>query len=254
VGYNQERMDMNNLFDFKDKTVLVTGAGTNIGRSIGESFFKHQANTVFNDLKSIEECRFSEELLKSDNFLFSQGDITDLTYQQQLFDQVVNKFSKIDILINNAGIGSGKGFFDLNPKVMQKSIETNFIAPFFLSQKIARQMIENKIKGSVIFISSIHGEIPSGNTDYSSTKAALNMTIKELAYELGLFGIRVNGISPGKITSPSVKDERIPLQKQSGTPENISQAVLFLADNQLSGYITGQILNVDGGLGLTFDR
>ncbi len=137
---------------------------------------------------------------------------------------------------------------------MQKSIQTNFVAPFFLSQKIAKQMVENKIMGSIIFISSIHSEIPSGNSDYSSTKSALNMAVKELAYELGPFGIRVNGISPGRITSEKIKDDRIPLLKFSGIPQDIAKTALFFADNQLSGYITGQILSVGGGLSLTFDR
>lgn len=245
---------MDNFIDLKDKVVIVTGAGENIGRSIAQTFFKYQAKVVFNDLKNLEECRFSKELLDSENFLFSQGDITNLDYQEKLVSQTISRFSKIDVLINNVGIGSGKGFFDLEPAIMQKSIQTNFVAPFFLSQKIAKQMVENKIMGSIIFISSIHSEIPSGNSDYSSTKSALNMAVKELAYELGPFGIRVNGISPGRITSEKIKDDRIPLLKFSGIPQDIAKTALFFADNQLSGYITGQILSVGGGLSLTFDR
>jgi len=245
---------MISFFDLKDKTVIITGAGENIGRAIAETFLKCQAKTVFNDLKNIEECHFSKEVLKSDNFLFSQGDITDLKYQEQLVGQTINKFSKIDILINNVGIGSGKGFFDLQPEIMQKSIQTNFVAPFFLSQKIAQHMVENKINGSIIFISSIHSEIPSGNSDYSSTKSALNMAVKELAYELGPFGIRVNGVAPGKITNQPESDKRIPLNNMSATSEEIAKIVLFLSDNSLSNYITGEIITVDGGLSLDFER
>lgn len=239
---------------FKDKTVIITGGGKNIGRGIAEEFFRQQANVVVNDILSLEKTEIPKEMLSSNNFLFSQGDIASLDYQKKLIKETLNKFLKIDILINNVGIGSGKGFFDMHPKIMEKSIITNFSAPFFFSQKIAKQMVKNKIKGSFIFISSIHARIPSGNTDYSSTKSALEIAVKEIAFELGNYGIRVNAIAPGKITQTKIKDKRIPLENKSGIPQDIAKATLFLADDSLSGYITGEVLVIDGGLSLAFER
>jgi len=128
------------------------------------------------------------------------------------------------------------------------------VAPFFLSQKVAKQMVKTKTGGSIIFISSIPAKIPSGNADYSSTKSALNILVKEMAFELGKYGIRVNAIAPGKITQDKIKDKRIPLENKSGVFEDIAQAVLFLCNNRFSGYITGEVLVVDGGLSLAFKR
>jgi NAD(P)-dependent dehydrogenase (short-subunit alcohol dehydrogenase family) len=139
-------------------------------------------------------------------------------------------------------------------KDLEKSVKTNLIAPFFLSQEAAKIMIEKKIKGTIIFISSIHGKIPSGNADYSSTKSAVIMTVKELAYDLGKYGIRVNGIAPGRITEKKVEDPRIPLNMQTGAPEDIADTVAFLSNITLSGYITGETITVDGGLSLQFER
>lgn len=238
----------------KNKTILITGAGENIGKAIAEKMFSEGANIVVNDIDPKKEENFTSKIRDSERFYFSMGDISSLLYQENLINEALSKFSEIDILINNVGVGSSKGFFDMKPKIMEKSIKTNFFAPFFLSQKIAKQMIEKQIKGSIIFISSIHSKIPCGNADYSATKSALNILVKELAYDLGLYGIRVNGISPGRITRGKRPDERVPLEKMSGTPEEIAKAVLFLANNSTAQYITGEILTVDGGLSLAFER
>ncbi|MBU2577301.1 SDR family oxidoreductase, partial [Patescibacteria group bacterium] len=175
-------------------------------------------------------------------------------YRQELINETLNKFNGIDILVNNVGIGSGKELLEIDYKDLKKSIETNLIAPFFLSQKAARIMIDKKINGTIIFISSIHERIPSGNIDYSSTKSAITMTVKELAYDLGKYGIRVNGIAPGRITKEKIDDQRIPLSSQSGTTEDIADIVTFLSNITLSGYITGETITVDGGLSLHFER
>lgn len=239
---------------FKNQTVIVTGGAKNIGKAIAEEFFSQQANVVVNDLFPEEKSEIKKEVLLSNRLLYSQGDITSLVHQEKLIEETLNRFSKIDILINNVGRGSGKGLFDIDPTTMKKSIETNLIAPFFLTQKIVKQMIGQQIKGSVIFISSIHRTIPCGNIDYSSSKRALEMIIKELALDLGIYGIRVNGIAPGKITPTKNWDKRIPLKNMSGIPRDIANAVLFLANDSSSSYITGEILVVDGGLSLAFER
>ena len=242
------------MSDIEDKTIIITGAGKNIGRAIAENFFRKKANVVVNDILSIDKLNFPAKIISSEKFLFSQGDIASIEYQDQLIDETLKKFSKIDTLVNNVGIGSGKGFFDMEPEIMKKTIITNLISPFFLSQRIAKQIIAQKTESSIIFISSIHAKIPSGNSDYSSTKSALNMLVKEMAFELGGWGIRVNGIAPGRITDPPVEDKRIPLENTSGTSQDVANAILFLTNNYQSKYITGEILTIDGGLSLWFDR
>lgn len=245
---------MKKAVSLENKTVLITGSGENIGKAIAEKFFIEGYSVVVNDIDQEKEKNFSLEIRNSKRFYFSTGDISSLPYQKNLINETLSKFSEIDILINNAGVGSGKGFFDMEPRNMEKSIKTNLVAPFFLSQKVSKHMIEKQTKGSIIFISSIHRKIPCGNVDYSASKRALGMITKELAFDLGPYGIRVNGIALGRITRGRMPDERIPLEKASGTFEEIAKTALFLTDNDLSGYITGEILTVDGGLSLTFER
>ena len=120
---------------FEGKTVIITGGGKNIGRGIAQEFFHHEANIVVNDILPLEKTQITNEMISSKNFLFSQGNIALLTYQEKLIKETLKKFSKIDILINNAGISSGKGFFDMEPEIMKKSIETNLVAPFFFVSK-----------------------------------------------------------------------------------------------------------------------
>lgn len=237
-----------------NKTAVITGGGKNIGRAIAEEFYHQGANVIVNDILPLEKCEIAKVRIPSSKFLFLQGDITHPDCQEKLINETLKKFPGIDILINNVGIGSGKGLFDIEPEIMKKSIDTNLIAPFFLTQKIAKQMINSQTKGSIIFISSIHRKIPCGNIDYSASKKAIDMIIRELAYDLGHYGIRVNGVAPGRITKPKIKDKRIPLTAASGSPEDIAKAVLFLTDNKVSGYITGEIITIDGGLNLIFDR
>ena len=131
---------------FAGKTVLITGVGKNIGREIAEEFFSQETNVIVNDILPVNETEISKKMLLSERFLFSQGDITSIAYREKLIKEALEKFSSIDILINNVGIGSEKGFFDMEPEIMKKSIETNLVAPFFLSQKIAKQMVEKKLK------------------------------------------------------------------------------------------------------------
>lgn len=238
----------------KNQVAIVTGSGCGIGKKIALKLFDKGAFVVINDKNENLINSFKDEVGENKNFLFSCGDITSEEYRQKLIGETLKKFGRIDILVNNAGIGSGKIFLEMNHKDMERSIGTNLIAPFFLSQKAAKTMIKGKIKGTIIFISSVHGKIPSGNADYSSTKSAIIMLVKELAYDLGKYGIRVNGISPGRITEEKTIDQRIPLNSLTGSPEDIADTVAFLSNITLSGYITGETITVDGGLSLNFER
>ena len=124
------------MSDIEDKTIIITGAGKNIGRAIAENFFRKKANVVVNDILSIDKLNFPAKIISSEKFLFSQGDIASIEYQDQLIDETLKKFSKIDTLVNNVGIGSGKGFFDIwkgNCQVLAPIKRVNLIRWFFNS-------------------------------------------------------------------------------------------------------------------------
>lgn len=241
--------------DLTNKVVLVTGGGSGIGKAIAQKMASKGAKVVVNDIDKKALSAFRQEAINNkDNFLFSVGDISQESYQAKLVKETVKTFSRIDILVNNVGVGSGKNFFEMDSDSLKKAVESNLIAPFFFTQKVANIMIKENIEGNIIFLSSIHRKIPCGNADYSLTKRALGMLVKELAYDLGSFGIRVNGIAPGRITAQTLEDPRVPFKNQTGTPVDIANLAVFLANNKLSGYITGDILTVDGGLSLLFER
>lgn len=237
-----------------EKVAIITGAGKGIGKSIALHLAKQGSKVVVNDIEAKTLNLFKKETKEKNNFFFSTGDISSIEYQNRLVEQTYKKFGRINILVNNVGISSGKTFLEMDEESFQKSIESNLIAPFFLTQKVAKKMIEGKINGNIIFITSIHRKIPSGNADYSSTKRALGMLVKEFAFDLGKYGIRVNGVAPGRITDERIEDTRIPLNSQTGIPSDIAKGVTFLTDNNLSSYVTGEILTVDGGLSLDFER
>lgn len=237
-----------------NKVAIVTGAGEGIGKSIASRLANQGLKVIVNDIDAKSLTLFKKETKEKNNFFFSTGDISSIEYQNRLVEQTYKKFGRINILVNNVGISSGKTFLEMDEESFQKSIESNLIAPFFLTQKVAKKMIEGKINGNIIFITSIHRKIPSGNADYSSTKRALGMLVKEFAFDLGKYGIRVNGVAPGRITDERIEDTRIPLNSQTGIPSDIAKGVTFLTDNNLSSYVTGEILTVDGGLSLDFER
>lgn len=237
-----------------NKVAIITGAGKGIGKGIALFLAKQGLKVIVNDIDAKTLKLFKKEVKEDQNFLFSVGDISSFEYQARLVQQTYKKFGRIDSLVNNVGIGSGKTFLEMDEESFRKSINSNLVAPFFLTQKVVSKMIEDKINGSIIFITSIHRKIPSGNADYSSTKRALGMLVKEFAFDLGKYGIRVNGVAPGRVTEERIEDTRVPLKNQTGVPEDIAKAVTFLVDNNLSQYITGEILTVDGGLNLLWER
>lgn len=236
--------------NFDQKIVVISGAGKGIGKEIALGFAKEGAVIVFFDKKrSLVEQLKSTFLKLKVSFCGEILDITDMVKLEKFVQKVVKKFGKIDILINNVGIGTGKRFFEVNPEDMDIVKTTTFKSPFFLTQKVAEFMNEG---GNIIFITSIHAEYLSLDPIYDSTKAAVNNLIKNLALQLSSRNIRVNGIAPGHIDIETKDEPRnqsdVPLYKKAGLPEDIAQACLFLTDNKRAKYITGAILPVTGGL------
>ncbi|MCL4155023.1 UNVERIFIED_CONTAM: hypothetical protein GTU68_061484 [Idotea baltica] len=225
------------------KTAIITGASRGIGKGIAQVFAQQGANVAFTYSSSVEAANALEKELialgvKAKGY---QSNAADFNESQKLAEDVVNEFGSIDILINNAGI---------------TIIEINLKSVFNMTKAVQRTMLKQR-KGSIINMSSVVGvKGNAGQTNYAASKAGIIGFSKSVALELGSRNIRSNVIAPGfietemtaKLDEDTVKGWRdaIPL-KRGGTPEDIANVCVFLASD-MSAYITGQTLNVDGGM------
>lgn len=237
---------------FKNKVVVVSGAGEGIGKNIVLSFARKDSKVVFFDKNKQAVDELKRELSQYPiQFQAEVLNISNIKKVNDLIEKIWRMFGQIDILINNVGIGAQVRFFDITPSLLELVWKTSYRGPFFLTQKVVEKMNEG---GNILFISSIHAEHPSLDPAYDGTKAAINSLIANLALQLSQRKIRVNGIAPGHIDTKTagepMKKPDVPLFKKAGLPKDIAQACLFLADNQKAGYITGIILPVSGGLHL----
>jgi 3-oxoacyl-[acyl-carrier protein] reductase len=246
--------------EFKDKTVLVTGAGTGIGRAIAVAFFKKSARVMIagRTEKTLEETASMMHPVDPNRSAVCTADMRIMRDMDRLVQEATQRFGPIDILVNNAGIYPNKRVVEMEPEEWDAVMETNLRGPFLLCQAVARQMIEKGTRGKIINITSgAHRSARKGAAHYASSKAALTMFTKVLALELSEYGINVNTVSPGLIdvgpqmpVTQEYKDslvKMIPWQRM-GRPEEIAKAVLFIASEDAE-YITGESLEVDGGAG-----
>ena len=235
---------------FKDKLVLVSGAGSGIGKEIALCFAKAGASIAFFDKNSEKVRQVRDELENLEVKVVAE--VVDVTNNQQVnafFETMESEFGSVDVLINNVGLGLVKRFFETKDPDFDLVLSTNFKGPFFLTQKVARNMKEGS---SIIFITSIHARHPSLDPTYDASKAAINSLVTNLALDLANRGIRVNAVAPGHIDTKSNgvprAQEDVPFGKKAGLPADIAQACLFLADSVKAHYITGVVLPVTGGL------
>ena len=237
----------------KGKKVIVTGANRSIGKAIALLFAKEGAELVISyrsDKKGAEETvlciQKASGIAKALHADFSTHDNV-----EQFYRESINVLGQVDILVNNAAGYNTLGFFELKPQDFEQLLQVTLITPFFLSQLVAKGMIQKQTGGNIINISSISGTRPILNrVAHASGKAALNMLTQTMALELAQHRIRVNAIAPGYTpyeegskTDPALKD--IPLRR-AGLPSDQASTALFLATEE-SSWITGQILTVDGG-------
>jgi 3-oxoacyl-[acyl-carrier protein] reductase len=163
-----------------------------------------------------------------------------------------------EVLVNNLGVMDGRSFLDLPAETFEEALEVNLIAPYRLTQRWALDLVAHEAPGSCVFISSLHSKMVRRCPDYSTSKAAASMLVKELAAELAPHRIRVNEVSPGAIDTwsdihPTPDEHRrsseavVPLG-MIGSPSDVAKAVLFLANDDSAGYVTGADLKIDGGL------
>ncbi|MAS15911.1 MAG: 3-oxoacyl-[acyl-carrier-protein] reductase [Flavobacteriaceae bacterium] len=242
----------------ENKVALITGGGRGIGRSICESFAENGCNVAFTYNSSKEAAEnLVEELKKYDVKVKSyKSDASDHDKSVELIDNVISDFERIDVLVNNAGITKDNLLMRMSPSDFKDVVNVNLGSVFNLTKSSIRIFLKQK-EGSIINISSIVGvKGNAGQSNYAASKAGIIGFSKSIALELGSRNIRCNVVAPGFIETDmtdSLSDdvlekwkESIPL-KRSGKPNDVGNACVFLASD-LSSYITGQVLQVDGGL------
>lgn len=241
----------------KGKTAIITGATRGIGKGIAEVFAKHGCNIAFTYAASVEKAKaLEDELGRSVKIKGYQSDASDYDAAQKLVDDVLEEFGQIDIVVNNAGITKDNLLMRMSLEDYEEVIRVNLNSAFNLTKAAVKPMMKQR-KGSIINMSSIVGRKGNaGQANYAASKAGLIGFSKSVALELGSRNIRCNVIAPGfietemtdKLDQKVVEEWRagIPL-KRGGTPEDIANACLFLGSD-LSDYITGQVLSVDGGM------
>lgn len=242
----------------ENKTVVITGASRGIGRGIAVVLAKHGANIAFTYSKSVNAAiSLSDEIAKlSVKCKGYQSNAESFEDSQKLIDQIIKDFGNIDVLINNAGITKDNLLMRMTEDDFDKVIEVNLKSVFNMVKAVQRTFLKNR-SGSIINISSIVGvKGNAGQSNYAASKAGIIGFSKSIALELGSRNIRSNVVAPGFIQTEMTDQlneevvnqwiNGIPL-KRGGTTEDVANLCLFLSSD-LSTFITGQVINVDGGM------
>ncbi len=239
----------------KDLSIVITGSGRGIGRSIAICCAEEGARVVINDINpsSLQQARTLLES-KGAKVIAFEGDISKRSEAQGLIDAAVKEFGRIDVLVNNAGIMKAIPFLDITEEDWDETIKVNLKGVFNCAQYAAKQMVQQRT-GRIIHISSRSYLGSPQMAHYAASKAGILGLMRCMALELGPYGITVNAIAPGMVDTELSRSiagdfmkERIqatPLRR-AGTPEDIANAVVFLASSEAS-YVTGEVLHVTGG-------
>ena len=240
------------------KTIIITGASRGIGKGIAEVFAEHGANIAFTYLSSDEKSKDLEQELSVNGCKVKgyKSDASDFDAAQQLATDVLEEFGSIDVLVNNAGITKDGLLMRMSEEDFDRVMDINMKSVFNMTKAVLKPMLKQR-KGSIINMSSVVGvKGNAGQANYSASKAAINGFTKSTALELGSRNIRCNSIAPGfietEMTEALGEDQvnewrnSIPL-KRGGTTEDIANVTLFLASD-MSDYVTGQVINVCGGM------
>ena len=240
------------------KVAIVTGASRGIGKAIAQQFIAQGAKVAFTYRSSAEAAAALEKELSAGGGTVKgfQSDAASMTDAERLVGEVVEAFGTVDIVINNAGITDDTLLMRMTEEQWDRVIGVNLKSCFNLTKAVMRTMLKAR-SGSIVNISSVVGvQGNAGQANYAASKAGILGFTKSVALELGSRNIRCNAIAPGfietemtaKLDADTVQGWRdaIPL-KRGGTPEDVANLCVFLASD-MSAYITGQTLNVDGGM------
>lgn len=241
-----------------NKVALITGSSRGIGKQIAIKLAKNGYNIVVNYVNKNEEVEKTIEELKQFGVevLEAQGDISNYEQSEKIVNLVIEKFGQIDVLVNNAGITKDMLIMRMKKEDFTKVIDVNLVGTFNITKNVIPHMMKKRT-GRIINISSVVGiSGNAGQCNYAASKAGIIGFTKSLAKEVASRNILVNAIAPGfidtdmtKVLSDSVKEginAQIPL-KRMGTAKEVAKVVKFLASED-SSYITGQVINIDGGM------
>jgi glucose 1-dehydrogenase len=245
----------------QDKVAFITGANSGIGKAIAERFAAEGAHVAVNYLPG--GTRDADAAAEVATFgatgIAVAGDVSKRADVERMMAEVVAKFGRIDIAINNAGIEIKKPFVDVTDDEWNLVLGVNLFGAFLVHQTAARQMIQQGQGGKLLNISSVHEDIPfPGYTAYCASKGAIRMMMRNLAMEMAPYKINVNNIAPGAIATPinqKVLDDPIASKNaiseipwgRFGKPEEVANVAVFLASSE-SDYVTGSTYYVDGGM------
>ncbi len=240
----------------KNKVAIVTGAASGIGKEIGRQFLQEGAKVIFSDIQGKEKDIIPEQY--KDEAVFVKCDVSKSNQVKRLVDRALSKWDRLDIMVNNAGIGSLKNILDENDKSWDKVIGINLNGVFYGTREAARAMRDKKIKGSIINMSSILGSVGlAGAVSYCSAKGGAEQLTRASSLDLAPLKIRVNSVAPAFIktamTEDVLKDSKFGKMVKNNTPlghvgevEDIAKGVVYLASDEAK-YVTGEVLHIDGG-------
>lgn len=245
-----------NLQNLGNEVALITGASRGIGRAIALALATEGAKVVINYASA---CEAAEQVVKEitemgGEAIAVKADVSQPDAVENLIQQTLDKFSRIDVLVNNAGITRDHLLLRMKLEEWQAVIDLNLTGVFLCTKAVSKTMLKQKA-GRIINIASVAGQMGNpGQANYSAAKAGVIGFTKTIAKELASRGITVNAVAPGFITTDmtsAIKAEEILKyipQARLGKPEEIAGMVRFLAADPAAAYITGQVFNVDGGM------
>ena len=244
----------------ENKVVLITGSAQGIGREIALKLADLKANIALNDIQTQEENlkKIKEEIEKEGSKAqYFLADVSNLEEMQAAVQNIQKEFGRLDILVNNAGVCKDKTLAKMTKEEWQKVIDIDLGGVFNCAKAALPLIIQNQ--GKIINLSSVVGQRGNfGQTNYAAAKAGVIGFTKALAKEVGRFGVTVNAIAPGfietKLTEKLPEELKVMIKKLTalgrfGKPKEVAELVAFLASEE-SNFITGAIINIDGGLSI----
>jgi len=240
-----------------NKVALVTGASTGIGESIALELGRQGASVVVNYIGPSEPAEAVARQISQ--AIAVEADVSKSEDVVRMVATAVDRFGRVDVLVNNAGIEHSAPFLEKSEADWERILGVNLKGPFLCAQAVARDIVRRKARGTIINISSVHEDLPfPGYVDYCASKGGLRMLCRDLALELAPYGINIVNVAPGAIATPintaTLQDpeKKLALEREIpmhriGTPEEVAALVAFLASDAAS-YITGTTVVIDGGL------